>query len=122
MQRDLRDNPAGPDGQVRPPEEQKRLNELMAITFGRSESGKAALDYLRSISIERACGPHVGDGELRHLEGMRFIVGIISQRIAAHHKEQTRGNTPASPPAFGTPGTINPRTGAGPAAPGGKRE
>jgi hypothetical protein len=107
MQRDLRDNPAGPDGQVRSPEEHRRINEMLAIAF-KGEVGKAALDYLRSISIERACGPFVADGELRHLEGMRFIVGIISQRIAAHHKEQTRGNTPtaASPPAFTTPGTA----------------
>ena len=88
MPRDLRDNPPGPDGVVRSADEHRRLNELMALTFARSESGKAALDYLRSISIERACGPFVGDGELRHLEGMRYIVGIISQRIAAHHREQ----------------------------------
>ena len=105
MQRDLRDNPPGPDGQVRSPEEQKRINEVLAHTF-KGEVGKAALDYLRSVSIERACGPHVGDGELRHLEGMRYIVGIISQRIAAHHKGETRGNPPDPDPAstFTTPG------------------
>jgi len=96
MQRDLRDNPAGPDGIVRSPDEHKRINEVLAITF-KGEVGKAALDYLRSISIERACGPHVGDGELRHLEGMRFIVGVISQRIAAHHKEQQHGGTVTVP-------------------------
>jgi len=106
MQRDLRDNPAGPDGLVRPPEKHREINENLAVVFG-SAAGKVALDYLRSISIERACGPHVGDGELRHLEGMRYVVGIISQRIAAHHKEQLNAGSkpPASPPAFATPGT-----------------
>ena len=96
MSRDLRDNPPGPDGQVRSIEEQRRLNELMALTF-RGDAGKAALDYLRSISIERACGPFVTDGELRHLEGMRFVVGVISQRIAAHHREQLNAGSTTKP-------------------------
>ena|SRR6187399_1603641 len=111
MQRDLRDNPPGPDGLVRAPDEHKRLNELMALTF-RGDAGKAALDYLRSISIERACGPHVSDGELRHLEGMRYVVAVISQRIAAHNREMMNaGSTtksaprvPASKPV--TPGRV----------------
>lgn len=85
--RDKRENPPGPDGVVRSIEEQKRINEVLAIAF-RGESGKAALDYLRSISIERVCGPFASDAELRHLEGMRFVVGVISQRVAAHHREQ----------------------------------
>jgi hypothetical protein len=75
----------GPDGIPRIGDEQRRLNELMAVTF-KGEAGKAALDYLRSISIERVCGPGASDAELRHLEGMRFLVGVISQRIAAHHR------------------------------------
>jgi hypothetical protein len=97
----------GPDGSARAPSEQRRINEVLALAF-RGESGKAALDYLRSISIERVCGPGATDQELRHLEGMRFVVGIISQRIAQHHKEQTHVPDRADP---GIPGDAfrNPR-------------
>jgi hypothetical protein len=86
----------GPDGTARPHSEQVRINELLALAF-RGDAGKAAMEYLRSISIERVCGPHATDAELRHLEGMRFIVGVISQRIAAHHKEQQHGGTVTVP-------------------------
>jgi hypothetical protein len=96
MQRDLRDNPPGPDGVVREPDEQKRINEVLAVTF-RGEGGKAALDYLRSISIERVCGPFASDAELRHLEGMRFVVGVISQRIAAHNREMMNAGASTKP-------------------------
>jgi hypothetical protein len=88
----------GPDGVARSPAEQSRINEQLALAF-RGASGKAALDYLRSISIERVCGPFAGDAELRHLEGMRFIVAIISQRIAAHHREQSNAGAASPAPA-----------------------
>jgi hypothetical protein len=87
---------AGPDGVARSPEQQRLINEQLALAF-KGAAGEAALAYLRSISIERVCGPHAGDAELRHLEGMRYIVGIISQRVAAHHKEQKHAGTPDTP-------------------------
>ena len=93
MQPNASGSPAGPDGIVRAPAEQTRINEVLANAF-KGEAGKWALDYLRSISIERVCGPHATDAELRHLEGMRFIVGVISQRIAAAHKEKANGGRP----------------------------
>jgi hypothetical protein len=88
----------GPEGIIRPHTEQVRINELLAHAF-KGEAGKAAMDYLRSISIERVCGPHASDAELRHLEGMRFIVGVISQRISAAHKENESGRRTADPAA-----------------------
>lgn len=102
MPRDARTNPPGPDGVLRSVEEQKRINEVLAIAF-RGESGKAALDYLRSISIERVCGPFATDAELRHLEGMRFVVGVISQRVAAHHREQQNAGSSTVPAAASAP-------------------
>jgi hypothetical protein len=87
-----------PDGIERAPAVEKRINEQLALCF-KGESGKAALDYLRSISIERVCGPFAGDAELRHLEGMRHIVAIISQRIAQHHKDQMNAGSSTVPVA-----------------------
>jgi hypothetical protein len=87
------------DGIERSVAVERQINEQLALVF-RGAAGKAALDYLRSISIERVCGPFASDAELRHLEGMRFIVGVISQRIARHHKEQTT-NVRSKPAARG---------------------
>jgi hypothetical protein len=93
----------GPDGILRARAEHQRLNELLATVF-KGDAGKSALDYLRSISIERVCGPHATDAELRHLEGMRFIVAVISQRISAHHKEHSHvADSRAKPDTFANP-------------------
>jgi hypothetical protein len=82
------------DGVERAAAVDRLINEQLALCF-KGESGKAAIAYLRSISIEMVCGPHAGDAELRHREGMRHIVAIISQRIAQHHKEQQNAGNPS---------------------------
>lgn len=70
----------GPDGIARLPGDEARLNELAAATF-KSRGGQEFLRYLRSITIEAVAGPQISDTELRHREGMRYLVGIIEQRI-----------------------------------------
>jgi len=44
-------------------------------------NGAAVLKYLRSITIESVQGPNASDAELRHLEGQRYLVGLIERRI-----------------------------------------
>ena len=39
------------------------------------------MKYLRSITIEAVTGPAASDAELAHLEGQRYIVGLIERRI-----------------------------------------
>ena len=70
----------GPDGIQRNESEEKRINNAFDVTF-RPESGKAVMDYLKSITIQVAAGPEATDQYLRHLEGQRYIVGLISKRI-----------------------------------------
>jgi len=70
----------GPDGITRSPEKEDELNKLMAGIFS-SQGGKEALRYLRSITIESVSGPNINPNELFHREGMRFLVGLIEQRI-----------------------------------------
>lgn len=70
----------GPDGLIRLPADERKLNELAAATFS-SKGGQEFLSYLRSITIEAVAGPHIGSDELRHREGMRYLVAIIEQRI-----------------------------------------
>ena len=71
----------GPDGITRSPDKENELNKLAAGIFA-SQGGKEFLRYLRSITTQAVLGPHAATNELFHREGMRFLVGIIEQRIA----------------------------------------
>ena len=55
-----------------------------------SPAGKAVLQYLRSITIESVAGPAISDAELRHREGMRFVVGLIETRIKGGEYERNK--------------------------------
>jgi len=57
----------------------------------RSPSGEKVLKYLRSITIEAVTGPAASDAELRHLEGQRYIVGLIERRIKHAEKVDKNG-------------------------------
>ena len=46
------------------------------------------MQYLRSISTDIANGPNISNDELRHLEGQRFVVGLLSSR--ANHAAQIK--------------------------------
>lgn len=70
----------GCDGWTRTAEQDAELDAMMAAAFG-GEAGRNALAYLRSITIEVVCGPEIADAKLRHLEGMRALVGIIETRV-----------------------------------------
>lgn len=51
-------------------------------------TGQAVLQYLKSITIQLVHGPDVSTESLRHLEGQRFIVALIDQRIAHAHRSK----------------------------------
>lgn len=78
----------GLDGLTRSKKREEELNKLAVGTFS-GQGSKEFLRYLRSITIESACGPHVSPNELFHREGMRFLVGLIEQRIARGNHERT---------------------------------
>jgi hypothetical protein len=94
---DKRQLQLGPDGVSRLPEIERKLNMLFLATFT-TPAGAEALKHLRKITIEAVCGPDVPDATLRHLEGRRFLVGIIEQRIrAAHNQNRTPDVASESP-------------------------
>ena len=70
----------GPDGLARSPAEEQRLNDLMLAVFS-GAAGQEALAYLRSITIEMVAGAEITDAQLRHREGMRYLVAIIETRM-----------------------------------------
>ena len=53
-----------------------------------SPTGKEVLKYLRSITIEMVNGPNVTTEELRHLEGQRYIVGLLERRVQHAHRKK----------------------------------
>ena len=75
----------GVDGIQRPQQTDREVSLNVAEIFG-TPTGQAVLKYLRSITIEMVNGPHVSTEELRHLEGQRYIVGLIESRINHSHK------------------------------------
>ena len=70
----------GVDGFQRNRTEDQRLSKVIAATF-KTDSGKATLSYLRSITIEAVHGGKVQTNELIHMEGQRYLVGLIERRI-----------------------------------------
>lgn len=81
----------GPDGHYRTEEEERRINLVVLDALG-GPAGQELMKYLRSITIEVAAGPKISDAELRHLEGMRFLAGLLSQRINLGHKAKSHVN------------------------------
>ena len=77
----------GVDGYQRKPELDAQISQNFAQIF-ESPTGKEVLRYLRSITIEMVNGPNVTTEELRHLEGQRYIVGLIEQRTAHGHRSK----------------------------------
>ncbi len=68
------------DGYVREEEVERNLNKTFAGVF-KGEDGKKILEYIKSITTEAVAGPNIDSNGLFHLEGMRFLAGVIQTRI-----------------------------------------
>jgi len=77
----------GLDGIQRSTDLDKQVSQNVAEVFS-TPTGKEVLRYLRSITIEMVNGPNVTTEELRHIEGQRYIVGLLEQRIAHAHRSK----------------------------------
>lgn len=78
----------GIDGYQRKVELDSQISQNIAQIF-ESPTGREVLRYLRSITIEMVNGPNVTTEELRHLEGQRYIVGLIERRIGHGHRSKS---------------------------------
>jgi len=70
----------GLDNYTRSPAEEEKLNMVFVETFN-TASGKEVLKSLRAITLEAVAGGEISDEALRHLEGQRYLVGLIQRRI-----------------------------------------
>tara|TARA_R110000765_G_scaffold317880_1_gene410252 strand:- start:323 stop:559 length:237 start_codon:yes stop_codon:yes gene_type:complete len=77
------------DGYQRKSETDVQISQNIAQVF-ESPTGKEVLRYLRSITIEMVHGPNVTTEELRHIEGQRYVVGLIEQRISHAHRSKNK--------------------------------
>ena len=79
----------GIDGVQRKSDLDKQISHNVSKVF-ESPAGKEVIRYLRSVTIEMVNGPNVTTEELRHIEGQRYIVGLIEQRIAHSHRSKNK--------------------------------
>lgn len=77
----------GIDGVQRSSESDIQISQTVASLFS-TPSGQEVLKYLRSVTIEMVNGPAVGANELMHMEGQRYLVGLIERRIAHGRKHK----------------------------------
>jgi hypothetical protein len=77
----------GVDGYQRRSDIDLQISQNIAQIFS-TPTGAQVLKYLRSITIEMVNGPNVTTEELRHLEGQRYVVGLLEQRISHAHRSK----------------------------------
>ena len=78
----------GIDGIHRKSERDVEISKNVVQVFS-TPTGQEVLKYLRSVTIELVNGPNISTEELRHLEGQRYLVAMIEQRIAHAHRSKT---------------------------------
>jgi hypothetical protein len=79
----------GVDGFPRRKEEDEKISQDVKALFG-NPSGQEVLRYLRSVTLDAVAGGGISDGELRHLEGQRFLVALIERRIKHAEKVESK--------------------------------
>ena len=69
----------GLDGMTRQSKDEENLNTLFYKMFT-TTGGSEVLKYLKSLTIDAVAGPEISNESLRHLEGQRYLVGLIQRR------------------------------------------
>ena len=83
-------NHVGLDGIPRLKSEEDKISLNISSVFS-EPTGKEILKYLRSVTIEMVSGPNISTDELRHLEGQRYLVGLIERHVQRGHKVKKNG-------------------------------
>ena len=73
---------AGLDGRVYPPDVEDELNRLAARVLGTAD-GVRFTNYLRGITLNVAFLGDVDGNALFHMEGQRWLVGLMLARVKA---------------------------------------
>jgi hypothetical protein len=73
------------DGFDRPEEAEEQINQICRAALT-GPSGEALMDYIRSITTNVVLHHTASDAELRAMEGMRRLTGILDRRRNAKPK------------------------------------
>ena len=68
------------DGFPRTKAVDEKISQDILALFN-TPNGNAVLGYLRSITTDIVSGGNISDGELRHLEGQRYLIALIVKRM-----------------------------------------
>ena len=60
--------------------EVNEVDQVFASVFNQID-GKKVIEYLESITINSVCSPQATDATLWHLEGQRYLLHIIKNKI-----------------------------------------
>ena len=82
----------GIDGYQRPKATDEKISKDILALFN-TPNGGAVLGYLRSITTDIISGGNISDGELRHLEGQRYIIALIVKRMNHAQTLATKGES-----------------------------
>lgn len=77
----------GLDGRSYPPAVEEELNRLSHLVFNNA-NGQQLLEYLKNITINATFDHTVPNDTLRHVEGQRFIVGVLVRRAKQGAREK----------------------------------
>tara|TARA_R100001443_G_scaffold114767_1_gene131200 strand:+ start:1399 stop:1719 length:321 start_codon:yes stop_codon:yes gene_type:complete len=80
------------DGYNRKKEDDEMISDSIGSCFS-TPVGQQVLTYLKSITINTVSGPDITDQKLRHLEGQRYIVGLIERRMVHNHGVKQNGRS-----------------------------
>ena len=69
----------GIDGIQRPQNIDDRISLDVAAMLA-TPTGQSVMQYLKSITTDIDNVPNISNDELRHLEGQRFVIGLLSSR------------------------------------------
>ena len=88
-------SPVNYDGRTRTALQELDINTAFARCFD-SIDGQSVLSYLRRITIESVSGPGVEVNALLHLEGQRYLVGLMQSRV--NDGKEGKPNVPITKP------------------------
>ena len=74
----------GPEPNILPKTRKIQSEQEIARSYTRlfqSDDGQRVLDHLQLSTLYRPLSPDIDDKQLRHLEGQRFLVGLILRMI-----------------------------------------
>ena len=70
----------GLDNIQRNTKDEENLNTLFYKMFN-TAGGSEILKYLKPLTLDAVAGPEISNESLRHLEGQRYLVGLIQRRV-----------------------------------------